>query len=180
MVRLIAKSALAGHLPRTIGGIAIHEVQPGPVTSIAPLARAVAEVSADLAALGLRWPAPGEALDAGAARIVWAGRETALLMGCVPPDGLGARAALTDQTGALAMVRLSGEGLEEALARLIPVDLTIAALAPGATRQTLIGHMRGSVTRLAPDAFEVAVTRSMGESLVDDLERAIATWAARP
>jgi len=180
VVRLIAKSALAGHLPRQIGGIAITEVHPGPVTSVAPFAGRGAEVSAALSPLGLRWPEPGEALASDAARILWVGRSMALVMGAAVPDGLAAHAALTDQTGASAIVDLSGEGLDEVLARLVPVDLRLSACPVGATRRTLIGHMQGSVTRTGPDRIEIAVMRSMGETMVHDLERAIGTWSARP
>lgn len=180
MARLIAKSALAGHLPREIGGIAITEVHPGPVTSVAPFTGCEAAVTSALFSLGLRWPEAGEALTSGDARLLWTGRSMALLMGVAPPEGLAAHAALTDQTGALAIMALSGPGLDEALARLVPIDLAHAAFPAGATRRTLIGHMQGSVTRTGRDRFEIAVMRSMGETLIHDLARAIATWAARP
>lgn len=180
MARLIAKRALAGHLPKEVGGITIAEVDPGPVTAIAPHGGREDAVSTTLEPLGLRFPKPGEVIEAEGARIVWAGRSLALLMGQAPPEALSRHAALTDQTGAQAIVVLSGQGLEEALARLIPVDLATAAFPPGATRRSLIGHMQGSVTRLGVDRFELAVMRSMGETLLHDLERAIGTWAARP
>jgi len=180
VARLIPKTAFADRLPMEIGGITISAITLGQVTSVAPYSGREDAVSAALGALGLHFPAPGEFVVAGAARILWTGRSMALLSGAPAPEGLADNAALTDQTGALAMVELSGAGVEEALSRLIPVDLDQSAFAPGSTRRTLVGHMTASVTRLEPARFEIAVMRSMADTLLHDLERAIGTWAARP
>ncbi|MBM1221236.1 sarcosine oxidase subunit gamma [Ponticoccus sp. SC2-23] len=180
MVRLIAKSPFARQLPVEIAGITITEVAPDPVTSVAPYRGQEAAAGAALSVLGLGWPEPGQTQADGAARIVWAGRSMALLMGVRPPEGLEARAALVDQTGAFAMVALSGPAIDEVLARLVPVDLRLPVFPVGATRRTLIGHMTGSVTRTAEDTIEIAVMRSMGETLLHDLTRAIGVWSARP
>lgn len=180
MARLISKSAFARQLPLELGGITITESAPGPVTSVAPYRGQEAATGAALGALGLGWPAPGQSQTKGDTRIIWVGRSMALLMGAAPPEPLGAVAALTDQTGALAIVELSGSAIDELLARLVPVDLRAPVFPVGATRRTLIGHMTGSVTRTADDRIEIAVMRSMGETLLHDLTRAIGVWSARP
>ncbi len=48
MARLIAKSALAGLVPKQVGGLTLSEVETGPVTSIAPFRGQEAAVSAAL------------------------------------------------------------------------------------------------------------------------------------
>lgn len=181
MVRLVAKTPLAGQqLPQDRGGIALREVLPGRASVIAPYRGREADVGAALDEIGLAWPAPGQAMLGEAGRILWSGRSMALLTGAAPPEQLEQIAALTDQTGASAVVEVAGPRHEEMLARLIPVDLRPGALPEGATRRTLIGHMPGSVTRWRNGAVELAVMRSMGATLMHDLRRAIDTWSARP
>lgn len=180
MARLIARSPFAGQLPVALGGITISEVVAGPVTSIAPFRGKEASAGAALQAIGLGWPEPGQMLVSGEGRLLWAGRSMALLIGAEAPAALAAEAALTDQTGAFAFVDLQGPGIEDALTRLVPVDLRLSAFAVNTTRRTLIGHMPGSVTRTAEDRIELAVTRSMADTLIHDLTRAIRVWSARP
>ena len=88
-------------------------------------------------------------------------------------------AALVDQSDAWAVVRLEGEGAEDVLARLVPVDLRLVSFPMGATARSKIGHMSGSVTRVGEDAFWLMVFRSMAETLVHDLKSAMEAVAAR-
>ena len=179
MAKLIARAALGERLPFTRAGLTVTAVETGPVSHIAPLKGQATQVDEALGALGLGWPAPGEVRSSEAARVLWMGREAALLIGAEPPIGLEAVAAVSDQTGANAVVRVEGPGVEDMLARLVPVDLRPAALPEDRTVRTLVGHMAASVTRTGDQEIEIIVMRSMAGTLIHDLTRAIDTWSAR-
>ena len=179
MARLIASSACAGLLPRTIGDVTLTEVALGPVTSIAPFAGQTVAVTAALEVEGLRFPASGETITAGPARMIWAGHGRALLCGVEPPLALSAIAALTDQTDSSAVVQIEGDAAEAVLARIVPVDLRQTALRTGQTVRTILGHMTVSVTRIGPTAYEIMAMRSMARTLVHELEQAAIGVEAR-
>ena len=184
MADLIAEDLLAGRLPQTVGGVTLSTLDLGQVTSIAPYQDADPAVTALLRdAFGLTFPAPGEALGQdevpGAVRLIWAGARQALLCGAAPPAGLDRHAALVDQTDGHAMVRLTGGGAEAVLARLVPLDLREAAFATDRTARTHLGQMAASVTRAGADGFDIAVPRSMADTLLHDLLRAMAQVASR-
>ena len=73
-------------------------------------------MAAALAGIGLGFPAPNRVLAAGGARIAWAGREAALLIGAAAPD-LGAAAAVTAQEDGWAGLRLTGPAAAAVLRR---------------------------------------------------------------
>ncbi|SMY08575.1 sarcosine oxidase subunit gamma [Flavimaricola marinus] len=179
MARLIAKSALMGLLPVTVGGISLTEVETGPVTSIAPFKGQSRAVSAVLKErVGLRFPPVNRAVAAGDVRLIWAGKGRALMLGA-KPEGLEGLAAMTDQTGANAVLRIEGEAVEDVLARLIPMDLRSTVFKTGHTARTMLAHMQVSVTRVGADAFEIMAMRSMAGTLVHDLEQAAKGVMAR-
>ncbi|MGZ9812252.1 sarcosine oxidase subunit gamma [Pseudoroseicyclus sp. H15] len=179
MPRLFQAPAFA-ELPG-LPGLTLAEGKWGDVTEIAPFKGKAEAVSAALSeALGLAFPAPGEALSAKGVRLLWVGPGRALLIGAAVPEGLAEDAALTSQTGAQAVLVLQGATVEAVLARLVPVDLSQEALPVGRTARTLVGHMTASVTRLRADVLELAVMRSMAGSLVHDVEEAARKVAARP
>ncbi len=175
MARLI-ESTMLPELPMTIGTVTLTAVTRGPETLIAPL-KGRETVSA-LRPLGLYFPKPNTFEAKGDAAILWAGRGRALLIGVAPPEGLENGAALTDQTGAQAVVLLSGAEVGAVLARLVPVDLRVAAFPVGALALTQLGHMTACVRR-RDDGIEVAVMRSMAGTLVHDLTGAARGVAAR-
>ena len=178
MVDLIARSPCADLLPREIGTLTLTEVDPGPVTSIAPFKGQAGKVSSALKdALGLGLPQPNRMLAKRPARTIWTGLDQAMLTGVSCPDLSGA--ALTDQSDAHAVVSLSGEGAEAVLARLTPLDLRPAHFKRGHVARTLIGHMTGTVIRTGAASFELWVFRSMAGTLVHELERAMQFEAAR-
>lgn len=179
MARLIASTACAGLLPRTIGDVTLTEVALGPVTSIAPFAGLAEAVTAALRNEGLHFPAPGETVTSGPARMIWAGHGRAVLCGVEPPLALSAIAALTDQSDSSAVVQIEGAAAEAVLARLVPVDLRQTALPTGQTVRTVLGHMTVSVTRIGPIAYEIMAMRSMARTLVHDLTEAAIGVEAR-
>lgn len=174
MDKLQAVSPCAGLLPMTIGALTVEEVDVGPNTSVTPFVGSVLG-----RALGMPFPAPLQSSSDGDARLVWVGRGEALLMGVQPDASLGAYAAVVDQSDAFAVVRLTGEGGADALARLVPVDMRLSAFGGGATIRTQLGHMNASITRLDAQTFMIAVFRSMAGTLVHDLARALEAVAAR-
>lgn len=177
---LTANPALHG-LPLIFGRARIEALDPGPVTSIAPYPGADANPA--LAALGLRFPAPGRVQAAGRARLVWAGRELAFLIGVALPGALRADlagvVALSDQSDGWAWVHLTGADARAVLARLTPLDLRDSGLGVGHCARSTINQMPAIVIRLAPEAYEIAVFRSMAATLVDELSEAMRTVAAR-
>ncbi len=177
---LVELSPLAGQAPVTIGTVTLAEVAPGPVTSVAPFRGQEAEVGKLLSdAFGFGFPAPGRSENGNPARMVWAGRGRALLIGAVPPAGLAPLAALTDQSDAQAVIAISGEEAAPVLARLTPLDLREGTFPVGATARSLIGHMTAQITRIAETGYEIMVMRSMGATLLHELTHAAQGVAAR-
>lgn len=180
MPRLIAKAPLEGIAPVEAGDTRILAADLGQVTSVAPFAGKTRAVSSALkAALGLSFPGPNKAVSKGEARIIWAGREQALLIGAAPPEALAGIAALTDQSDGLAALRIEGPLAEAALARLVPIDLGPAAFGRGATARTMLGHMTCSISRVGAQGYEILVFRSMARTALHDLSRVLKAVAAR-
>jgi len=180
VARLIAKAPLEGVAPVEAGETRISACDLGRVTWVAPLAGKTRAVSTALkAALGLSFPGLNKAVSKGEGRIIWAGREQALLVGVAPPEGLEGIAALTDQTDGIAAIRIEGSLAQATLARLVPVDLGAGAFGRGATARTMLGHMTCSVTRLGAQGYEVLVFRSMARTALHELTRALKAVAAR-
>lgn len=166
MIDLIAEFPLAG-LDETRGACRVQSVDPGPVWSVA----AFPGEDADL-------PGPGQIRTvAGGGRLFRAGRQMAFLIGADPePRQAG---AITDQSDAWAWVRLSGAGAGDVLARLCPLDLRDSAFAPGSSARGLIGHMTALILKTDAQVYEIAVFRSMGETLRHELLDAMESVAAR-
>lgn len=178
MPSLIEKTACNGLLPVAAGGVSLSELPPARITSVAPLAGKDRAVATALKALGLGWPAPGRSVTKGAAGCLWTGRGQAFLIGA-DPDGLSAIAALTDQSDGWARMRLSGPGAEAVLARLVPLDLRVAAFPVGAVARTGLNHMMTVLSRAEAESFDILVFRSMAASAVHEVQQAMAAVAAR-
>ncbi|HBS51112.1 MAG TPA: sarcosine oxidase subunit gamma [Rhodobacteraceae bacterium] len=180
MSELIAKSPCAGLLPAEAGGLRLSEAELGALTTLAPFRGAEKAATRALkAAHGLAWPEPGQATGEANKRAIWFGRAHVLLAGPAPDASLARHAALTDQSDGWAAVRLEGAGLEHALARLVPIDTRPAALSPGRTARTQLGHMTVSLTRLEEHAVLILAFRSMAATLVHELKTAMEAVAAR-
>ncbi len=180
MADLIARSPCMGLLPLEQGGVSVTELDPGPMTLVAPYKGQAAALSKAMkVAHGVGFPAANTTETGKGVEAAWFGRDQALLIGAVPDAALADHAALSDQGDAWAVVRVAGEGAEDVLARLIPVDLRDSAFPPGRSIRTQIGHMAGAVTRLPDGAVRLMVFRSMAGTLVHDLDRAMTHCAAR-
>ncbi|MFK7881366.1 sarcosine oxidase subunit gamma [Roseobacter sp.] len=180
MVELIAKTPCEGLLPVSVGTMTLREVDLGQLTSVSPYLGKQNEVSDALqSAHGLDWPAPNRTTGKEKARAIWFGREMVLLVGPAPSPDLETHAALADQSDAWACVTLSGNGAEDVLARLVPVDLRLATFKRGHTVRSQIMHLNGSITRINADTFLILVFRAMAGTLVHDLKQAMEGVAAR-
>lgn len=177
MPDLIAKPAL-GHAPLTLAGITLAEAEPGRITSVAPFPGQGAAVSAALAPLGLAFPGPNESLSAGRARILWTGRDQAFLIGAEAPAGLSELAALTDQSDGWACLTLTGAVADQALMRLVPVDLRDSAFPVGRCIRAPLNHMSLILTRTEV-GFELYVFRSMARTAWHELDEVMTVLEAR-
>jgi heterotetrameric sarcosine oxidase gamma subunit len=175
---LIEKSACDGLLPVTVGAMTLTEAAAVRITSVAPFAGQDKAVAAALKTMGLGWPAPNRAVVKGDAACLWTGRGQAFLIGA-DPSGLDGIAALTDQSGAWAVMRMSGPGHEAALARLVTVDLRLAAFPVGHVARTGLNHMMAVLHRTAPDAITIMIFRSMAATAVHEITAAMQAVTAR-
>lgn len=178
MAELIATSACAGLLPKTIGEVTLTEVVFDRVTSVAPLKGQEGAVSDALKAqIGAALPKPNRATGRAAARAVFAGQGQTLVLG--PSLDPIAGAAMTDQTDAWAAVELDGPSARDVLARLVSVDLRADMFKQGHAARTPIFHMPGVVVRTGADRYLLMTFRSMAGTLVHDLATAMEGVAAR-
>ena len=173
MVDLIAKTPCAGLLPISEGGVTVTEVVIDRLLSVAPFAGQEKAVSAALKdRIGAGLPAMGRR----SGPVTWCGHGQWLVAVDVDLAGL---AAVTDQSDAWAMVEIGGDGVEDVLARLVPVDLRAAQFKKGDVARTMLGHMTVTIVRTGPKAFEIMAMRSMAGTLVHDLHQAMRGVAAR-
>lgn len=171
-------SACAGLLPLSIGRFTVEERLPGVLTSLSAF-DPVAMGKALEKAHGVAWPVPKRSTGKAKARCLWFGLREVLLLGPTPDVALAKHGAVVDVTDGWAVVEVSGTGVEDVLARLVPVDVRSTTFKRGHTVRTKLGHMNASITRVGADAFEILVFRSMATTLVHDLKRAMESVMAR-
>ncbi len=176
MPELIAKSALDGR-SLTLGTVTLAEVETGPITSVAVFPGAAKAVAKGLKAIGLAMPAPNTFAGKNGARIVWAGRDQAFLIGVAPPSLEGA--AVSDQSDGWVVLEVGGAGAVDVLARLVPADLRLAAFPVGRAIRSQLNHMNVVILRGGDHAFEIMVFRSMARTAWHELETTMHMVAAR-
>lgn len=180
MAELIAKSPCDGLLPVDTGTVTLTELTPSRITSFMPYnGREKAASAALKKACGMALPGPNEASGTEGPRAIWSGRGQCFILDADVPEDLAAEGALTDQSDAWAVMRLTGAGAEDVLARLLPVDLRLAAFQTGQTARTELMHMMASITRSGDDSFDIMVMRSFAKTAVHDLHEAMKSVAAR-
>lgn len=175
MPELIAKTPLSGLWPVTHGALSLSEVVYDSILSVAPFAGQEKALAKALKPLGLGFPAPNTLAAKGAARIVWTGRDQAFLINAALATEA---AAITDQSDGWAGLRLEGPMAAEALMRLVPLDLRLAAFPPGRAARAPLNHMNAVLMRLE-SGFEVMVFRSMARSAWAEIAEAMQRLAAR-
>ena len=90
---------------------------------------------------------------------------------------LAGSASISDQSDAYVGLRLTGPGVRETLAKLIPIDLHPRAFAIGQVAETIAAHMGVLLWRLEDAAdgspvFDLAVPRSLSVSFGHALSQA--------
>lgn len=178
MPELISKSALSGRKPLTRADTTLEAIDPGAITSVALFPGQAEAAARALAPLGLTFPAPNRMTAAGAARLIWTGRDQAFLTGAAAPDLTGI-AATTDQSGGWTTLSLTGPAAPDALMRLVPLDLRLTGFAVGHAARAPLGHMQAVLFRPAEDSIGVMVFRSMARSAWHEIEVALRSLAAR-
>lgn len=179
MVELSARSPCGDLLPISIGQTKLEEVDAGHLTSLSTLGDVGALSAALELAHGMAWPGPNRTTGKDRARCIWFGRGEALLMGPAPDPSMRQVAAVVDQSDAWAVVALSGNGAEDVLARLVPVDLRRQSFRRGHSVRSQVQHMNASITRVGPDRFLILAFRSMAGTLVHELRTAMEAVASR-
>lgn len=172
MPELIAKSALAGRPALIAGGVTLSEAALGPITSIAAFPGQMAKVARKLKG----FPDPGCLLQDPLR--VWTGPDQAFLIGVAAPD-LAGLAAVTDQSGGWAGLRLEGPGSEAALMRLYPLDLRAKSFAPGQAARAPLGHMQSVLMRTGAETFLILVFRSMARTAWTEITEVLHKLDAR-
>lgn len=180
MVKLVAKTPADGLLPIEINGLTLREVVPEAITSVMPY-DGQEDAASDLlkATAGMDLPAPNRSTGREGARAIWTGRGQAMVLGVAVDPSLARHAALSDQSDAWAVLRLDGQGVEDVLARLTPLDLNPGVFKRGHAARSLLGHMTAVFLKVSGEAFEVMVFRSMARTAVHELEVAMKAVAAR-
>lgn len=85
---------------------------------------------------------------------------------------LAGLAAVTDQTDARSILRISGPRAREVLAKGVPIDLHPRVFGPGSVAITHASHIGVIMWQLdAAPTYELAVFRSFAQSLADWLEQ---------
>ncbi len=178
MVRLLEETPLSG-LDVVHGAVRLREMPSITRTWLAPYPGHERAMSHALkVAMGLSWPAPGEALEAGSVRLLWAGRAQAWLLGAEPARAFSAHGAVIDQTEGWVELELSGAGRADVLARLTPLDMAAAGFPEGRTARSLLGHV-SALFAAGSEAMEIHVMRSMAHTAASDIEDAMRSVAAR-
>ncbi|MBI1493519.1 sarcosine oxidase subunit gamma [Halocynthiibacter styelae] len=180
MAELIAKTPCDGLLPITSETVSLTELTPSAITSFMPYkGREKAASTALKKACGMALPGPNEASGTEGARAIWSGRGQCFILDTGVPADLATEGAITDQSDAWAVMQLAGAGAQDVLARLVPVDLRLAAFKPGQTVRTEMQHMMASITRSGDTSFDIMVMRSFAKTAVHDLHEAMKSVAAR-
>ena len=178
MARMIADLPARDALPVAVGSLTLAEASHEAITWIAPFDGRETEVDQDLVArTGCGLPEPNTFTMSGAVRAMAFGPGETLIMG--PPITSLSGAAVVDQSDAWALLNLAGPDAVDVLCRVTSIDLRPTAFPVGRVACTMVGHMTAALVHLADDEFEVLVFRSMCQTAVHDLTRAMRNVAAR-
>ena len=179
MFKLSAKSSFEGRLPKKIGSVVIKEHPTEYLTLIdCPSGKEDDVCSALQRNHGIALPKVNKSTGRVGCCCLSFGAHY-LLMGLKPSAELANAARLTDVSDGFAILHAEGDDIEAVLARLIPINLCKSVFKSGDTTQTLVRHMRASITRISEKTFQIIVFRSMARTLAHDVERAMASVAFR-
>lgn len=162
--------AKAGRHGRAEGAAGVRLAPRGTHAIATIIARAGQEAAVN-AAIGIAAPNTPRVVHKDGASLVWAGPGQWLFVGTSRGaiDDLSKRlqgiAAVSDQSDARAMLRVSGPRARDALAKGCMIDLHPRAFAPGSTALTSIAHIGAQLWQVddAP-SYDIIVFRSMAGS----------------
>jgi len=125
-------------------------------------------------------PASNRAVTAADLTVLWHGPGQWLVVRAPGPSPLadelarlcGEDAAVVDLGHARTVLRLTGGGVRDVLARGTSIDLRPARFAPGACALTALGKIGALLHAVAPETIDVYVARSYAQALVEWLEHA--------
>lgn len=178
MVELLETPAVLG-LPVTHGTLTLSLDTARVLTSLQPFAGQHGQVSELMKAHhGAALPCVGRMSGRAGNRVYWAGQGAYLLSG--PADAaLATCAAVVDQTDGWVCFTLSGARVEQALARLSPLDMRASVFKRGHVARTEVMHMMALIARTGEDSFEIFVMRSFARTASHDLIGAMKTCELR-
>lgn len=164
VIDLVEKTPAADYLPISIGSLRFSEVKVENIFSIQPYNSKVEDVSKTLKKqYGLTFPGIGKSVIHGTSDVFWAGLDLYFLIASEIPI---LNAGVTDQSDAWVVTALTGEGANEVLDRLCPVDNRL--MEEGDVVRSSIGHMPAIIRRIE-DGFSVLVFRSFSKTLVHEV-----------
>lgn len=161
-------------VPAKVGPLTLELVGLESVTEVLPIRGA--DVSAALRAeVGVGFPAPGRSEAAGNVRVIWSGRDAALVLGArVEVEG----AVCVDQSDGWAALLLGG-AVRGVLVRLCPLDLRDRAFPEGSAARSLLKHVPVLLMRVSEGEWLLLAPRSMAGTVLEDLIEAARGLAAR-
>lgn len=186
-VSLLGPAGAPGHR----GAITAHRLalasRPVDIVQVAALRGGGAATKEALRGLtGLDLPPPRRAAVAGEGMAVWLQPECWLVLRPRGPAGefaeavsraCGSAAAVTDQTGGKAVLRLSGAMARRVLAKGCRVDLHPRAFATGHAASTPIGHVSVTLVQVADQpAYDLILPGSFAEAFLEWLIPAAAEF----
>ena len=118
------------------------------------------------------FPAPNSVTG----NLIWTGPEQVFVLGDAPD--LTGLAAVTDQTGGWAALRLSGPLAVDTLMRLYPLDLRTAHFPKDSCARAPLGHMQ-SILIAEETGFLILTFRSMARTAWHEIEAALQALTAR-
>jgi sarcosine oxidase subunit gamma len=183
------RSALASHLvPGSHGragavGVTLMELNTGLVEIAARRGQETALDAEVQRHLGVGLPAPGRAFEAGNAAALWIAPTTAMILAPTPRLAplLGAIApavaAVLDQSGGFAVLRVAGPMASATLAKGCRLDLDARVFAGGRVARSLIAQVPAILYRPGGDAgFDVIVPATFARSFAEFLGNAAAEF----
>lgn len=163
VAKLKARPLVDG-LPLHIGSLELSVVQNETITAVLFSGNAPSELSVE----------PGRVKDTPYGRLVWSARNQAFLFGQAG-DCDGCYSA--DISDGWVFFALKGEGSEDVLARLVPLDLRKSKVPEGRSFRTQLRHMEALIVTTS-NGFEMGVMSSYAVTAKREIEEAMRTIAA--
>ena len=171
MADATAKSALVGHMAGGRHGAAETGGMPGVVLSEVR-GRALVHVAGPEGGLSTGDGTRALRLGPDQWLVKAPGGDARALIARLAADAPGA--AVNDVTHGRSTVHLAGPAARDVLAAGCPLDLHESVFAKGQCAASLLGHLQAVIECVDADAFEITVTRSYGQDLLEWLMRAAA------